>query len=274
MEAPALVKNLCCGLGFVLADVLSVLASMPPVAVTSDSVASDVIAPTMLSFNVCPGFLFCDSSALSSPGSMIGIFSFRTYLLIKRMERVTRAKSQALKTASKAATHLDARTTKVPNPLSHCSVSLTAAGLDYAVKVEQFAGSAVELVSVLCADLKLILTFTQGFSLPPSMPGIVPLGNQATGVCYAPALGSAGLRSRCPSYKALLAAIAAGARPHTCPTVACCVEKFLQLSARLVGCGDSPPKEVAEEQVMSLVLCTSFDSYLVCRICSACPPVG
>ena len=247
------------------------LASLPPVAATSDSVTSDVIAPTTLSFNVGPGFLFCDSS----PDSMIGIFSFRTYLLIKRMERVTRAKVQALKNASKAATNLDARTTKVPNPQRHGSVSLTAAGLDYAVKEEMFAGSVLEQVSVLCADLNLILSFTQGFSLPPSMPGIVPLGNQAASTpSYAPALGFAGLRSRCPSYKALLAAIAAGARPHTCPTVAFCVEKFLQLSARLVGCGDSPPKEVAEEQVMSLVLCTSFDSYLVCRICSACRPVG
>ena len=107
------------------------------------------------------------------------------------------------------------------------------------------------------------------------MPGIVPLGNQAaSSLPYTPALGSAGMRSHGPSYQVLLAAIAAGARPHTCPTVAVCVEKFLQLSARLAGCGGSPPKVTAEKQVMSLVLCTSFDSYLVCRICSPCPPVG
>ena len=95
------------------------------------------------------------------------------------MERVTRAKGHSLKNSSKAASNLDARTFKAPYPLSHGSVSLTAAGLDYAVKEEIFAGSVVEQVSVLCADLNLILSFTQGFSLPPSMPGIVPLGNQA-----------------------------------------------------------------------------------------------
>ena len=107
------------------------------------------------------------------------------------------------------------------------------------------------------------------------MPGIVPLGNQAaSSLPYPPALGSAGMRSCGPSYQVLLTAVAAGARPHTCPTVAVCVEKFLQLSARLAGCGGSPPKVTAEKQVMSVVLCTSFDSYLVCRICSPCPPAG
>ena len=96
------------------------------------------------------------------------------------------------------------------------------------------------------------------------MPGIVPLGNPvASSLPYTPALGSAGLRSRCSSYQALLAAVAAGAKPHTCPTLAVCVEKFLRLSARLAGCGGSPPKVTAEKQVMSLVLCTMFDSYLV-----------
>ena len=91
------------------------------------------------------------------------------------------------------------------------------------------------------------------------MPGIVPLGNQAaSSLLYTPALGSAGMRSCGPSYQVLQAAIAAGARPHTCPTVAICVEKFLQLSARLAGCGGSPPKVTAEKKVMSVVLCTSL----------------
>ena len=96
------------------------------------------------------------------------------------------------------------------------------------------------------------------------MPGIVPLGNPvAAALAYTPPLGSAGLRSRCSSYQALLAAVAAGAKPHTCPTLAVCVEKFLRLSARLAGCGDSPPQVRTEKQVMSLVLCSMFDSYLV-----------
>ena len=87
------------------------------------------------------------------------------------------------------------------------------------------------------------------------MPGIVPLGNQAAPTpVYSPALGSAGLRSRAPSYQALLASMSAGASPDTCPSL----EKFLQLSARLAGCGGSPPKEVTVEKVMRLRLCTSL----------------
>ena len=108
---------------------------------------------------------------------------------------------------------------------------------------------------VLFYDLNLIFSYLQGFSLPPNMPGIAPLGKPAT---YTPPLGSVRMRSCGPSYQVLQAAIAAGARLPTCPTVAICVEKFLQLSARLAGCGDSPPKVTAEKKVMSLFLCTSL----------------
>ena len=79
------------------------------------------------------------------------------------MERVTRAKGHSLKNSAKAASNLDARTFKAPYPLSHGSVSLTAAGLDFAVKEEIFAGSVVEQVSVLFADLNLIFSFYSGF---------------------------------------------------------------------------------------------------------------
>ena len=58
---------------------------------------------------------------------MIGIFSFRTFYLL-------------------------AMAPMLPNPLNPWN-SLTAAGLDFVVKEEIFAGSVVEQVRVLCADL-------------------------------------------------------------------------------------------------------------------------
>ena len=61
-----------------------------------------------------------------------------------------------------------------------------------------------------------------------------------------------------PSLKVIQAAIAAGVRPATCPTVAIQVEKFLHLSARLVGCGGSAPTGAGVKKVMSLVLCTGL----------------
>ena len=66
------------------------------------------------------------------------------------MERVTRAKGHSLKKSAKTASNLDARTSKVPYPLSHGAVTLTASGLDLAVKQEVFVGSVVEQVSVKC----------------------------------------------------------------------------------------------------------------------------
>ena len=79
------------------------------------------------------------------------------------MERVTRAQGHPLMDSAKAASNLDARTFKVPYPVSRGAVSLTAAGLDLAVKEEVFAGSAVEQVCFLFADLNLIFSFYSGF---------------------------------------------------------------------------------------------------------------
>ena len=74
------------------------------------------------------------------------------------MERVTRAKGHSLKKSAQAASNLEARTSKVPYPLSQGAVTLTASGLDLAVKQEVFAGTVVEQVSVkgLVYDLNLI----------------------------------------------------------------------------------------------------------------------
>ena len=103
------------------------------------------------------------------------------------------------------------------------------------------------------------------------MPGIVPLGNleQQPTPSYSPALGTR-LKSCAPSYQALLASVPAGSRPGTCLSM----EKFLQLTARLTGCGGSPPKDVSVEKVMRLGLCTILTHTFLSRIWSACPPVG
>ena len=74
------------------------------------------------------------------------------------MERATRAQGHSLVRSAQAASNLPARTSKVPYPLSQGAVSLTASGLDLAVKKEMFAGTVVEQVSVkgLVYDLNLI----------------------------------------------------------------------------------------------------------------------
>ena len=77
------------------------------------------------------------------------------------MERVTRAQGHHLVEAAKAASNLDV-TFKVPYPVSRGSVTLTEAGLDLAVKVEVFAGTEVEQVCFLFADLNLIFSFCSG----------------------------------------------------------------------------------------------------------------
>ena len=93
------------------------------------------------------------------------------------MERVTRTKGHSLKDSAKAASNLDARTFKVPYPLSRGAVSLAAAGLDFAVKEEVFGGSVVEQVCVLFADLNLIFSF---FRVPHCHPVCLGLCHSAT----------------------------------------------------------------------------------------------
>ena len=55
------------------------------------------------------------------------------------------------------------------------------------------------------------------------------------------------------SGSSVLAAMAAGISSPPCPKVASFVEKLLLLSARLVGVGETPPKEIAEDEVIRLV---------------------
>ena len=94
----------------------------------------------------------------------------------------------------------------------------------------------------------------------PDIPGIVPL--PAAKPTYDPVLGSAGMLS---SGSSALAAVAAGiSSPPPCPKVARYLEKLLLLSARLVGGGETPPKEIAEDEVIRLVFGTSSNSYLAC----------
>ena len=64
------------------------------------------------------------------------------------MERATRAQGHSLVRSAQAASNLPARTSKVPYLLSQGAVSLTASGLELAVKKEMFAGTVVEQVSV------------------------------------------------------------------------------------------------------------------------------
>ena len=93
------------------------------------------------------------------------------------MERATRAQGHSLVRSAQAASNLPARTSKVPYLLSQGAVSLTASGLELAVKKDMFAGTVVEQVSVkgLVYDLNLIFLIYRDFHchpmcLPASQP--------------------------------------------------------------------------------------------------------
>ena len=98
------------------------------------------------------------------------------------MERATRAQGHSLKKSAQAASNLEARTSKVPYPLSHGAVTLTASGLDLAVKQEVFAGTVVEQVSVkgLVYDLNLIFLIFRVSHCHPMCLGLLHSASQPT----------------------------------------------------------------------------------------------
>ena len=102
------------------------------------------------------------------------------------MERVTRTKGHSLKNSAKAASNLDARTSKVPYPLSRGAVSLTASGLDLAVKEEVFAGSVVEQVCVLFDDLNLIFSYSRVSHCHPVCLGLCHSATKLLPPCPTP----------------------------------------------------------------------------------------
>ena len=81
------------------------------------------------------------------------------------------------------------------------------------------------------------------------MPGIVPLGfTNLLSKDQAPDHGLAPLPTRTLSYQALRESVA-GLSPNMCPSVVVMTSQYLQLSARLVGCGSLPPSGVTVEKV-------------------------
>mgnify|MGYP006975822125 CR=1 FL=1 len=102
------------------------------------------------------------------------------------MECVTRAKGHSLKKSTKAASNLDARTSKVPYPLSHGAVSLTASGLDLAIKEEVFAGSVVEQVCVLFDGRNLIFSYCRVSHCHPVCLGLCHSATKPLPLCSTP----------------------------------------------------------------------------------------
>ena len=85
------------------------------------------------------------------------------------------------------------------------------------------------------------------------LPGIVPLGEtHLIPGAQVPDHGLASLPTHALSYQKLLEAVAR-LSPNVCPSVVLRAHQFLQLSARLVGCGSLPPRGVTAEKVLSFI---------------------